>query len=158
TLTLPFGRREWTRVRMAVGLLQTATVALIPALVISLASPLIGHSYSLWEALKFSGLLFIAGSVFFFVGIFWSSLLAGEFSAVLAGGVSVLLVFTAQDYLYRWIPSFNFPYFNMAAFLSGYDYVNRTTGFLMGWPWRGVVVSLCTGAVLFFSSTEIVER
>jgi len=158
TLGLPFRRREWTQVRLALGLMQAAMVALIPALVIPLASRFIGYSYSTWEAFKFSGLLLTAGSVFFFVGIFWSSLLAGEFSAIVAGGVSVLLVFTAQDYLYRWIPSFNFPYFNMTAFLGGYDFVNPATGFLTGWPWQGVLNSLCAGAALFWASIEIIKH
>ena len=53
------------------------------------------------EAIKFCGLLFMAGSVFFFTGVFWSSLLAGEFSAIALGGASLLFAYTAQEYLYR---------------------------------------------------------
>lgn len=158
TLTLPFRRREWTKVRVTLGLMEAATLAVIPVLVIPLESHLIGHSYSSWEALKFSGLLLTGGSVFFFVGIFWSSLLPGEFSAVVAGGISVLLIFTAQDYLYRWVPSFNFPYFNMAALLGGYDFVNRATGFLTAWPWQGILKSLCASVALFWTSTEIIKH
>lgn len=158
TLTLPFRRREWTQVRAALGVIEAAVLALIPVVVIPVVSRIVGHSYPMWEALKFSGLLFTAGTVFFFTGIFWASLLAGEFSAIAIGGVSVFLVFTAQDYLYRLIPSFTVPYFNMNAFLNGYDVVNRATGFLDGWPWAGVLKSACASAVLFWISMEIVER
>ena len=118
----------------------------------------VGHSYSVWEALKFSGLLFAAGIVFHFCAMFWSSLLSGEFSATALSGVSALLAFAAQDYLYRWIPSFRFPYFNMSAFLSGYDSLNRTSGLLEGWPWPGIVKSVCAAALLFWISIAIIER
>jgi hypothetical protein len=158
TLTLPFRRRQWMQVRAALGLLQAAVLALIPVFVIPLASRVLGYSYSGWEALKFSGLLYAAGAVFFFGGIFWSSLLGGEFSAVAISGFSVLLAFTAQDYLYRWIPSFRFPYFNMSAFLGGYDFLNSATGLLDGWPWPGIAKSICAAGVLFAISTAIVER
>jgi ABC-type transport system involved in multi-copper enzyme maturation permease subunit len=158
TLTLPFRRREWMRVRAVVGLMQAAVLALIPVLVIPLAARFAGHSYPVWEAFKFSGLLFAAGLVFFFGGIFWSSLWGGEFAAIAVSGVSVFLAFTAQDYLYRWIPSFQFSYFNMNAFLGGYEFLNRWTGFLDGWPWPGILKSVCVAGVLFWSSTVIVER
>ena len=45
----------------------------------------------------------------------------------------------------------------MTAFLGGYDFVNRATGFLTGWPWQGVLKSLCAGAALFWTSTEIIK-
>jgi hypothetical protein len=158
TLALPFRRRQWMQVRVGLGLLQAAVLALIPVFVIPLASRVVGYSYSGWEALKFSGLLYAAGAVFFFGGIFWSSLLGGEFSAVALAGFSALLAFTAQDYLYRWIPSFRFPYFNMSAFLGGYNFLNRATGLLDGWPWAGIVKSVCAAGVLLAISTAIVER
>jgi hypothetical protein len=126
--------------------------------VIPLASRVVGCSYSGWDALKFSGLLYAAGVVFFFGGMFWSSLLGGEFSAIAISGFSALLALTAQDYLYRWIPSFRFSYFNMSAFLGGYDFLNRATGLLDGWPWPGIVKSVCAAGVLYAISTAIVER
>jgi ABC-type transport system involved in multi-copper enzyme maturation permease subunit len=158
TLTLPFRRRQWVRVRAVLGLLQAAFLALIPVFVIPLAAPFVGQSYSAWEALKFSGLLLLAGTVFFSCGIFWSSLLGGEFSAISVAGISALLTFTAQDYFYRWIPSFRLPYFNMSAFLSGYDFLNRTTGFLEGWPWAGIVKSAGAATVLLWAAIAIIEH
>lgn len=158
TLTLPFRRCAWMRVRAMLGLAQAAILSLIPVLAIPLASRIAGHSYPVWEALKFSGLLFVAGSVFFFAGMFWSSLLASDFSAVAVSGISVLAAFTAQDYLYRWVPSFNFPYFNMGMFLGGYNLVNHATGLLNGWPWPGILKSVCVAGLLFWSSTIIVQH
>lgn len=158
TLSLPFLWREWVLVRVTLGLIQSLTVALIPVLVIPLASSFIGQSYSVWEALKFSGLLFAAGSFFFFVGVFWSSLLAGEFYALLAGSVSILLVFTVQDYLYRWIPAFNFPYFNMHGFLAGVEHVDRASGLLTGWPWRGILNSAAVSTAVCYAAVRVVKR
>ena len=158
TLTLPFRRRQWMQVRAALGLMQAAFLALIPVLVIPLAAHFVGYSYSAWEAFKFSGLLFAAGLVFFFGGIFWSSVLGSEFAAIAISGVSAFLAFTAQDYLYRWIPSFQFSYFNLNAFLGGYELINRATGLLDGWPWLGIVKSVCAAGVFFWGSMAIVER
>ncbi len=158
TLTLPFRRRQWMQVRATLGLLQAAILALVPVLIVPLAARIVGHSYPVWEAFKFSGLLFAAGIVFFFGAVFWSSLLGGEFSAIAVSGISVLFAFTAQDYLYRWIPSFRFSYFNMSAFLGGYELLDRTTGLLDGWPWTGIVKSLCAAGLLFWTSTTIIER
>jgi hypothetical protein len=93
TLTLPFRRRQWLQVRAALGSIQAAVLALVPVLVIPLAAHVIGHSYPIWEALKFSGLLFAAGLVFFFDAIFWSSLLGGEFSAIAVSGIFRLIRF-----------------------------------------------------------------
>ena len=45
----------------------------------------------------------------------------------------------------------------MHVFLSGYDVMNRATGLLEGWPWAGVLKSVCAAAVLFWISMEIVE-
>jgi hypothetical protein len=158
TLTLPFRRRQWVEVRAALGLLQAALLALIPVFVIPLAAHFVGHSYSVWEAFKFSGLLFSAGTVFFSCGIFWSSFLGGEFAAIAVSGISVLFAFTAQDYFYRWIPAFRLPYFNMSAFLDGYVLLDRTTGLLDGWPWFGIVKSLCAATMLFWAAAAIIER
>lgn len=158
TLTLPFRRRQWLQVRAALGFIQAAVLALVPVLVIPLAARVIGHSYPVWEALKFSGLLFAAGIVFFFGAIFWSSLLGGEFSAIAVSAIAALFAFTAQDYLYRWIPSFRFSSFDMSSFLGGYELLDRTTGLLEGWPWMGIAKSLCAAGVLFWISTAIIER
>ena len=56
------------------------------------------------EALKFSGLLAAAGLVFFGIGLLCSALLANEISAIAVSAVGVYFLFTADIYLYRWIP------------------------------------------------------
>jgi ABC-type transport system involved in multi-copper enzyme maturation permease subunit len=153
TLSLPVSRRRWLGVRAALGVFESAVLALIPVVVIPVAARIIGHSYPPWEALKFSTLLLTAGIVFFCLGFFFSSLLPGEFSAAAMGGLSVYFVFTAQDYLYRWLP-----YFRMSNLLGGGDLVNRATGFLDGWPWGGMLKSMAVAAILFWCATEVEAR
>ena len=46
----------------------------------------------------------------------------------------------------------------MSAFLGGYELLDRATGLLGGWPWTGIVKSLCAAGVLFWTSTAIIER
>ena len=108
---------------------EAAVLAVIPVVVIPIAATIVGRSYPALEALKLSGLLLCAGIVFFFLGVLYSSLLEGEFASVIVGLFSIYLIFTSQDYLYRWLP-----YFSMGRLLSGADVVDRSTGFLAAFP------------------------
>ena len=139
-------------VRAAAGVVESAVLALIPAIVIPAASLAVGQAYPVWEAAKFFGLLIAAGTVFFSAGFFWSSVVPNDYAAAGMGLVSLYLVFTAQEYVYRW-----FPAFRMSDLLSGAEYVNRATGFLEGCSWVGVAVSLGVAAALFAGATEIME-
>jgi hypothetical protein len=46
----------------------------------------------------------------------------------------------------------------MRDFLAGSDFVDRTTGFLIGWPFLGTLKSLCVAVVLVLSATRIMEH
>jgi hypothetical protein len=90
-----------------------------------------------------SGVFLGAGIGFFFRGVFYSSLVEGEFTSMVAGLFSIYLIFTSQDFLYRWLP-----YFSMGRLLSGADVVDRATGFVTAFPWSGVLKSLVAAALL----------
>jgi hypothetical protein len=62
---------------------------------------------------------------------------------MIVGLFSIYLIFTSQDYLYRWLP-----YFSMSSLLSGADVVDRSTGFLGAFPWPGVLKSLVAAVLL----------
>ena len=153
TLSLPVSRRRLVAVRAAMGAAEAALLALIPVVVIPVTARVIGRSYPPSEALKFSALILLAGIVFFFVGLFCSAFLQNEFAAASIGGVSLYAFFTAGQYLDRW-----FPPFNMGRFLSGFEFVDLTTGYLNGWPWLGMLWSLAVAVLLFWCATEITER
>lgn len=150
TLSLPVTRREWVDARAAIGVAQAAALAMIPAAVIPVAAWGTGRSYPPVEALKLSMLLAGAGLVFFCLGLFYSSLLGGEFAAMIAGLMTIYLAFTAQDYLFRCLP-----YFSMSALLSGADVVDRATGFLAAFPWTGIAKSLGAAVLLYIGAREV---
>jgi ABC-2 type transport system permease protein len=150
TLSLPVTRSQWIAARAIIGLSEAAVLAAIPVVVIPIAARMVGRTYPALEALKLSGLLLCAGVVFFFLGVFYSSLLGGEFASMIAGLFSIYLIFTSQDYLYRWLP-----YFSMSSLLSGADVVDRATGFLTAFPWPGVLKSLVAAGILYVSAREI---
>jgi hypothetical protein len=70
--------------------------------------------------------------------------------AMIVGLLSIYLIFTSQDYLYRWLP-----YFSMSSLLSGADVIDRATGFLTAFPWRGVLKSPVAESLLYISAREI---
>jgi ABC-2 type transport system permease protein len=153
TLSMPVSRMRWMAARATVGIVESAVLAAIPVIVIPLTASFVGRSYPVWEALKYSTLLFAMGIVFFCVGLLYSSILPGEFAAAAVGLVSLYFVFTAYDYLYRW-----FPYFNMNALLSGADFVDRSSGFLHGWPWPATLTCLAVAASLYIGATRVTEH
>jgi hypothetical protein len=153
TLSLPVTRRKWMDVRAAFGALEAALLAIIPVAVIPIAARLVGRSYPPLEALKLSALLVCSGIVFFCLGLFFSSLFSGEFTSMAAGLLAIYLIFTSQDYLYRWLP-----YFSMSGLMSGQDFVDRSTGFLAACPWINVLKSLGAAALLYVSAREIMLR
>ncbi len=153
TLSLPVSRARWLAVRTATGVMQSAALAAIPAVVIPVAARIVGRSYPLWEAFKYSSLLFAIGIVFLGVGLLWSSILSGQIAAAAIGLASLYFIFTAYDYLYRW-----FPYFSMSGLISGADHVNRATGFLNGWPLSSTLISLGVTAALSLIAARFTER
>ena len=153
TLSLPVSRRRWMAARAAVAAAEAAGLALVPVIVIPIASRFTGRSYPPWEAARFSVLLLAAGLVFLGVGLFCSSLLPSDYGAAALGVLCLYFTFTAQDYLYRW-----FPTFRMSDLLGGGEYVNRATGFLEGCPWQGTLASLGVAAALFWAATLLTEH
>ena len=85
SLSLPISRQRWLAIRTGMAFGQSFVLALVPAVVIPTVASLIGRSYSPWNAMKFSLLLFLTGLATFAVGILCSSLLQSEYAAVALG-------------------------------------------------------------------------
>ncbi|HUB88294.1 MAG TPA: hypothetical protein VMA74_01050 [Dyella sp.] len=93
TLSLPVSRWRLTAVRAAMGCLQVAILALLPALLIPLLSPVVGETYSFAPAFQFSVLWADAGMVIFAMALFFSVVLPGAYSAAIAS-VAALLAYS----------------------------------------------------------------
>ena len=81
TLALPIRRSHIVGVQVAVRVLESAVLALLPVGLIPAASRLVQQSYPVSEAIRFSVLWFGCGIVILALAFFYSVLLPGEYSA-----------------------------------------------------------------------------
>jgi ABC-2 type transport system permease protein len=93
TLSLPVSRWRLVAVRAAMGLGQVAALALLPALLIPLASPLVGEAFSFALALQLSVLWAVCGMLMFALAFFFSAVLPGAYSPAIAS-IAGLLVYS----------------------------------------------------------------
>jgi ABC-type transport system involved in multi-copper enzyme maturation permease subunit len=84
TLTLPIARWRLTAVRGLAGMMETALLAFLPAVIVPLLSPLAGQTYPWFTALRFGMLWTIGGVLIFAMGFLASIFFAGEYSAPIA--------------------------------------------------------------------------
>src|SRR5437867_1091552 len=72
TLSLPVSRRQLVGARAATGLAELLGLAVVPAVLISILSPLAGQHYSFASAIVHGVSLFAAASVFFSLALLFS--------------------------------------------------------------------------------------
>ncbi len=90
TLALPVSRLRFVSIRAAIGLMEIAVLAFLPALVIPALSPFVGQAYPCSQALQF-GLLWSAGGAFLFaIGFLASIVFAGQSTAPVVAIVAML--------------------------------------------------------------------
>ncbi|HUA78925.1 MAG TPA: hypothetical protein VL997_01030 [Dyella sp.] len=90
TLSLPVSRWRLTFARAAMGFVQVAILALLPALLIPLLSPIVGAAYPFAHALLFSVLWAGCGIVVFAMSFLFSVILPGTYSPAIASVAGVL--------------------------------------------------------------------
>jgi len=81
TLVLPVSRLELVISHILVGLIQVAVLSLLPAFSLTALSPLVHQSYPAFEALQYSILWFVCGSLIFSLAYLSSVIFAGEYTA-----------------------------------------------------------------------------
>jgi ABC-2 type transport system permease protein len=74
TLALPVSRRRLTTVRAATGLGELLVLALVPSLLFPLLSPTVAERYAIGDALVHALCMFGAGTVFFALAFFLSTI------------------------------------------------------------------------------------
>ena len=91
TLALPATRVQLVATQIVVGLLELATLSLLPTLLIPGLSVIVRQHYPVVEALHFSILWFACGSIIFATAYLLSVLLRGEYTAAVACYVALFL-------------------------------------------------------------------
>ena len=147
TLALPATRRRLLAVRAALGVLETAALAIVPSLAIPLVAPLIGQSY--WRADLLIYPLFLAGGglVFFSFTFLLSAVFTDQLKpVVIAIGLAAILGVV-------WMVFRDLAPYSIYKVMSAESYFYR--GVL---PWKGLIISLALSAAMFYASFRIVER
>lgn len=157
TLALPVSRTRLVVSRAAVGLVEVAVLGFVPAMVLTLLSPLTGQSYRLYQGAVY-GLLWAAGGVVLFAATFlFSTLLAGEFTPWIAGVVSLV----AYLMVVHLPPLSAAPRLDFLQVMSGsgMPYFRTSDSTLIGpVPWAAVGGMILSGVVLMWTAGRATER
>ena len=146
TLSLPVSRRELFGIRTATGIGQCFLLAMIPPLVIPLASPAIGQQYSFVDALAHGFCLFVVGAMFFSFACLLSTVFSDVWRPLLiscaaAVGIGIAEVAARASGL------------GVFRVMSGEAYMRNGT-----LPWIGLAASAMVAAALLYLAALNNER
>ena len=97
TLALPIPRWRFAAARGLAGMIETAVLAFLPAVIVPLLSPLAAQSYSWGTSLEYGLLWTVGGLLIFAIGFLASIVFIGEYSAPIAAiALLVAYSFTAD--------------------------------------------------------------
>ncbi|HEY6466929.1 MAG TPA: hypothetical protein VIY69_13100 [Candidatus Acidoferrales bacterium] len=153
SLCLPVSRHKLTAVRAAVGLLEVASLAFIPAVVIAALSPMVGESYPISVALHFALLWAVCGSAFFATSFLFSVAIGGTYSALVVSFISV--------YLYAFVTSLRPTRFGLSEIIGGINKPIRDrlfTGLPDPLPWGTLLIVAAVSFALLVTAARITER
>ena len=152
TLALPVSRTKLMRVRILMGLLQSAAMAVIPWIAMFTIACLTGTARSIGQAGFHLALLLGGGILFFGIALLVSSLVEGEYTApaVSFGAIVGLSILLGDPPLRSYSPF---------AFINGAEYYDRHSGLLMGpVPWLYILVIAGITCLLIAISVRAVQR
>jgi hypothetical protein len=171
TLALPATRRQIVAARAGVGILQVVALALIPALLVSILSPMYAHqSYPVSQALQFA-LLYVAGGLLCFAAAFLcSTALDNEHTVVAACVVAPFAYTLLIDQFWRLasvataVPLREairrFRSANVFDIMVANDmpYLDPDTFFITALPWLTVLLLAALSAIVFWCSARVVDK
>jgi len=146
TLSLPATRNRLAGVRAATGLAELLVLAVAPSIVLLAASPSIGQTYSLADALIHSLCLFVGGAVFFNVAFLLSAVFADVWRPLVIALCSAVAMGVFEQVFRDWP-------LGILRVMSAEAYFRHGTV-----PWLGLVVSGALSAALLFVATRNLAR
>ena len=147
TLSLPVSRERLLGARATAGLTQVLTLSVVPALAITLVSPLVDQQFPLLDTLAYALCVFAGCALFFSLAFLFSSLFANVWApAVLALCAGpVLRIF---DQL-AGVPNT----FSLLAMMHGEPYFRGE-----GLPWSMLLASAILSAALIYAGVRLIAR
>jgi ABC-2 type transport system permease protein len=152
TLSLPVSRTRLAGVRVAMGLIQALTLAVLPWGAMFVTAMLSGKSHSVGQACFHVVLLAGGGIVFVGAALLVSSLVEGEYTApVVSYGIVLLVSVEFGKGPLR-------PY-NPLEFMMGSNFFDRHSGLLVGpIPWAYAGASAVLAGILMAASVVAIRR
>ena len=151
TLSLPVTRRELLGSRAATGLAELLALAVVPSLVIPLAAPAVGQSYSLADSLVHGGCMFAAAAVFFSLAVLLSTMFDDLWRPLLIACAVAFVIATIELVLGDAVTLRTFGIFHV---MSAESYFR--SGSI---PWLGLLtMSLAAAGMLFAATVSIAQR
>jgi len=155
SLSLPVSRLRQVGVRAALGLIEIAALALVPAILILTLSPIVGESYPISLALHFALLWIVCGSAIFAMAFLLSAVLPGEYTALLVSFIAIRLLESVTNMsslqpfsLFRIEGGMKWP-------LPG---LRMITGLPEPFPWATLFVIAIVAFALIAMATRITQR
>lgn len=147
TLSLPVTRTRLLVVRAVTGLAELLVLAVVPSLLLSLLSPLVGERYPAGDALIHGVCVFAGGAVFFSLAFLLSTIFHDLWRPLLIALCAALLLALAAQFLRELAP------LSVFRVMTGESYFR--TGVV---PWRGLAASATLSLVLLFTATRNIAR
>jgi ABC-type transport system involved in multi-copper enzyme maturation permease subunit len=152
TLALPVSRARLVLVRIGMGLMQSAVLAIVPWSAMFLIGSAVGNTHSVSLVFFYIVLLVGGGSLYFAIALLISSVVEGEYTApILSYGIFVASLIVLSGEKLR-------PY-NPWMFITGLGYLHWQPSFTVGpIPWLHIVVTLLIALTLMVISIKAIQR
>jgi len=151
TLSLPVTRRELLGSRAATGLAELLALAVVPSLVIPLAAPAIGQSYSVADALVHAACMFTAAAVFFRLAVLLSTMFDDLWRPLLISCAVAFVIGTIELVAGNAAPFGTVGIFHV---MSAESYFHSGSV-----PWVGLMtMSLAAAGMLYAAAVSIARR
>jgi hypothetical protein len=147
TLSLPVSRNRLAGIRAATGLVELLILAFVPSLLLPFASPAIGQSYGLGDALVHSACIFIAGSVFFSLAVLLSTIFTDVWRPLLIALCLAMLLGMMEQFAH--MPAS----FSLIQVMTGDGWFHGN-----GLPWLGLLLSAALSAALLAAANRNIVR
>jgi ABC-type transport system involved in multi-copper enzyme maturation permease subunit len=147
TLSLPVSRERLIEVRAGTALAELLVLAIVPAVVVVLMSPAIGHSYSLVDALVHGTCLFIGGTVLFSL----TFLLATVFSDLWRPPLIVAGLAMCVSFLEQGVPGVS--RYSLFGVMGAEAYFRDGAV-----PWIGLLITASASAAMLYLARNNIAR
>lgn len=160
SLSVPVSRLRQLGVRAVVGMLEVAALAAMPAVLVPAFMPFVKEAHPISVGLHFVLLWVVCGALIFAVGVLCSTIVAGEYTSLIASIIVVLsyVYFTSPPFFRSYSPRFSLFRVMMGMNIEDIPYDWKMRGLPEPFPWMTLVIIGTVALVLFAVSVQVNAR